>query len=133
LSRCAPPPRCRANAAAAAAAVPPKRGSGAAAYAAAAARLPPSLHVIHVGDFYPRIVNDKAENYAAPDMTPEARSVLALVINPFGQSLFEELVGDDAGLGEAIHAIANFDIDPSVVVDQVPEVVFFDDLIRDEF
>ncbi len=81
------------------------------------------VHVIHV----------KAENYAAPDMTPEARSVLALVITPFGQSLFEELVGNDAGLGEAIHAFTNLDIDPSVIVDQVPEVVFFDDLVRDEF
>ena len=91
------------------------------------------VHVIHVGDFYPKIVNDKAENYAAPDMTPEARSVLALVITPFGQFLFKELVGDDAGLGEALHAFPNFDIDPSVVVDQVPEVVSFDDLVRDEF
>ena len=91
------------------------------------------VHVIPVGDFYSEIVNNKADNYAAPDMTPEARSVLALVITPFGQLLFEELVGDDAGLGEAIHALTNFDIDPSVVVDQVPEVVFFDDLVRDEF
>ncbi len=73
------------------------------------------VHVIHVSDFYPKIVNDKAENYAAPDMTPEARRVLALVIIPFRQSLFEELVGNDAGLGETIHALANFNIDPSVV------------------
>jgi hypothetical protein len=91
------------------------------------------VHVIHVGDFYPKIVNNKAENYAAPDMTPEAWRVLALVITPFGQSLFEELVGNDAGLGEAIHALTNFDVDPSDVVDQVPEVVSFDDLVRDEF
>ncbi len=90
------------------------------------------VHVIHVGDFYPKIINDEAENYAAPDMTPEVRSVLALVITPFGQSLFKELVGDDAGLEEAIHAFTNFNIDPSVVVDQVPEVVFFNDLVRND-
>ena len=81
---------------------------------------------------YPKIVNNEAENYPMPDVTPEARSVLALVVTPFGQSLFEELVGNDAGLGEAVHAFSNFDIDPSVVIDQVPEIVFDDDLIRDD-
>jgi hypothetical protein len=90
------------------------------------------VHVIHVGDFYPEIVNDKAENYTTPDVTPEARSVLALVVTPLGQSLFEELVGDDAGLGEAVHAFLNFNIDSSVLVDQVPEVVSYDDLVRDD-
>jgi len=90
------------------------------------------VHVVHVRDFYPEIVDDEAENYIMPDVTPEAPCVLALVVTPFGQSLFEELVGDDAGLGEAVHAFSNFDIDPSVVVDQVPDVVFDDDLVRDD-
>ncbi len=58
--------------------------------------------------------------------------MLALVVTSFGHLLFEELVDDDAGLGEAVHAFSNFDIDPSIVVDQVPEVVFDDDLIRDD-
>jgi len=90
------------------------------------------VHVVHVGDFYPKIIDDEAENYATPDVSPEARSVLALVVTLFGQSLFEELVGDNAGLGEAIHAFANFNIDSSFVVDQVLEVVFDDDLFGDD-
>ncbi len=57
---------------------------------------------------------------------------MALVVTLFGQSLFEELVGDDAGLGEAVHAIANFRIDPSFVINPVPEVVFDDDLFGDD-
>ena len=65
-------------------------------------------------------------------MTPEARSVLALAVTLFGKSLLEELVGNDAGLGEAVHSFPNFDVDPSVFVNQVPEVVFYDDLFRDD-
>ena len=91
------------------------------------------MHVIHVGDFYPKIVNDEAENNSSPDVTPEAGSVLALVISLFGQSLFEELVGNDAGLREAVHAFSNFDIDPSLFVDQVSEVVFNNDFFGDDF
>jgi hypothetical protein len=58
--------------------------------------------------------------------------VLALVVTLFGQSLFEELVGNDAGLGEAVHAFSNFDIYPSLFVDQVPEVVFYNNLFGDD-
>jgi hypothetical protein len=90
------------------------------------------VHVVHVDYFYHKVINNKAENDTAPDVTPEAWSVLALVVTLFGQSLFEELVGDDAGLGEAVHAFANFDIDPSFYVDPVPEVVFNDDLFGDD-
>ena len=90
------------------------------------------VHVIHVGDFYPKIVNDEAENNTSPDVAPEARSVLALVISLFGQSFFEELVGDDSGLREAVHSFSNFDIDPSFFVDKVSEVVLYDDFFGDD-
>ena len=91
------------------------------------------MHVVHVGDFYPKIVDDEAENDTSPDVMPEARSVLALVVALFGQSLFEELVGnDDAGLGEAVHSFSNFNVDPFFVIDQVLEVVFYDDFFRDD-
>jgi hypothetical protein len=90
------------------------------------------LHLVHVGYFYPKVVNNEAENDTASEVTPEARSVLALVVTLFGQSLFKELVYDDAGLGEALHAFANFDIDPSFFIEPVPEVVFDDDLFGDD-
>jgi hypothetical protein len=90
------------------------------------------VHVIHVGDFYPEVVNYEAENDTAPDVTPESWRVLALVVSLFGESLLEELVGDDAGLGEAIHPFSNFDIDPSFVIDQVAEVVFDGDFFGDD-
>ena len=46
--------------------------------------------------------------------------------------LLKELVGNDAGLGEAVHSFPNFNVDLSVFVNQVPEVVFYDDLLRDD-
>ncbi len=58
--------------------------------------------------------------------------MLALVVTFFGESLLEELVVNEADLGEAIHSFPNFDVDPSVFVNQVPEVVFYDDLLRDD-
>ncbi len=90
------------------------------------------VHVVHVGYFYSKIIEDKAENDAAPDVMPEAGSVLALVVTFFKKLFLNDLVGNDAGLGEAVHSFPNFDVDPSVVVNQVPEVVFYDDLLRDD-
>jgi len=90
------------------------------------------VNVVHVGYFYSNIIDDEAENDAAPEVALEARSALALVVTFFGESLLEELVGNDAGLGEAVHSFPNFDVDPSVFVNQVPEVVFYDDLLRDD-
>ena len=58
--------------------------------------------------------------------------MLALEVTFFGKSLLEELVGNDAGLGEAVHSFPNFDVDPSVFVNLVPKDVFYDDLLRDD-
>jgi len=90
------------------------------------------VHVLYVGDLNTKIVDDEAENNTSSDVTPEARGVLALVVALCGQSLFEELVGDDAGLGEAVHSFSNFNVHPSFFVDQVPEFVFCDDFFRDD-
>ena len=77
------------------------------------------VHVIHVGHIYSKIVDNKAEHNAMPDVAPETRSVLALVISFGREAFFEELVGKDAGLGEAVHPFSDFDVDPSFFVDQV--------------
>ncbi len=64
----------------------------------------------------PKVVNDKAKFDVAPHVAPEAGSVLALVVALGIEALFEELVGKNAGLGEAVHAHLDFDVDPSVLV-----------------
>ncbi len=90
------------------------------------------VHVIHVGQFYSKIINGTAEHNAMPYVAPETWGVLALVIAFGGEAFFEELVGKDAGLGQAKHLFPNFDIDPSFFVDQVGEVVFYNDLFGDD-
>ena len=90
------------------------------------------VHVIHVGHFYSKIVDNKAENNAMPDVAPETWSVLALVIAFGGEVFFEELVGKDAGLGQAVNPFLDFNIDPSFFLDHVAEVVFYGDLFRDD-
>lgn len=57
---------------------------------------------------------------------------MALVISFGGEAFFEELVGEDAGLGQAVPPFPDFDVDPSFFVDQVAKVVFCDDLFRDD-
>ena len=42
------------------------------------------------------------------------------------------MIGEDASLGEALHPVLNFDIDPIFFVDQVTEIVFYDDLFGDD-
>ena len=70
-------------------------------------------------DFDAEDVDDETEDDAVPHMLPEAEGVLALVVSFFGKALFEELVGKDAGLGEAIHPLTDFDVYQSVFVDEV--------------
>ena len=40
-----------------------------------------------------------------------------MVVSPHVETLFEEFVGKDAGLGKAVHAHSNFNVDPPLVID----------------
>ena len=73
------------------------------------------LNVLPCRGFDTKVVNDKAKRDVAPHVAPEAGSVLALIVALSVETLFEELVGKNAGLGEAVHAHLDFDIDPSGV------------------
>jgi hypothetical protein len=43
-------------------------------------------------------------------MSPEARCELGLMVSMDGQATGKELVGEDAGLGQAIHAFLHLNI-----------------------
>ncbi len=58
--------------------------------------------------------------------------MLTMIIT-FRVQTFEEFVGQYAGLGLTIHAHFDFHIDPSLLVDDVTEVVFCDYFVGDEF
>jgi hypothetical protein len=75
--------------------------------------------VIVRGVFYAKVVDNKAKHYVMPNVLPETGSVLALVISLCIEAFFEEFVGKYAGLREAIHAHPNFDVNPSLIIDEV--------------
>ncbi len=76
-------------------------------------------HVGFVCDLDAKVANNKTEDDVAPYVPPEAWGVLALVVPFLGKALFKELVGKEAGLGEAMHPFSNFDVYPSLFVDEV--------------
>ncbi len=73
-------------------------------------------HVGFVCDLDAKVVDNKTEDDVAPYVLPEAGGVLALVVPFLGKALFKELVGKDAGLGEAINPFLDFGVYPSIFV-----------------
>jgi hypothetical protein len=69
--------------------------------------------------FYPNILHPKIINYetdldGTPFMAPEAWGGVGLVISLSKKAGLEVIVGKDAGLGKAITALANFEVDPAI-------------------
>ncbi len=58
-------------------------------------------------------------------MFPKARCDLALLVVMSVESFFEEILREDACLWETIHALLYFDIDGTIIVGQIFEVVEF--------
>jgi hypothetical protein len=67
--------------------------------------------------FYPNILNSKVINYETeldgiPFVMPEAWGAFGFVITLSKKARSEEIVGKNAGLGKAITALANLEVDP---------------------
>ncbi len=86
---------------------------------------------MHVGDLDAIINDHKAECDVLPDVAPETRCMLVLVILFDGKAFFELLICEDAGLGKTIHPPPNFDVDPAIRSDNVAKVVMVDDFVGD--
>jgi hypothetical protein len=66
--------------------------------------------------FDPKVIYDEAELNGAPFVAPEARGGIDFIV-PLGKEVrSEEIVSQDAGLGKAIAALSNFEVDPTVAV-----------------
>ncbi len=64
-------------------------------------------------------------------MFPKARHDLALLVAMLVESFFKEILCKDARLWETVHALLYFDINSTIVVGQVCEVVAFDKIGRE--
>ncbi len=58
-----------------------------------------------------KVVDCKNELDGVACVCPEAGSVWLFVISVAGKAFFEEFIGKDASLREAIHAFPNFHVD----------------------
>ena len=77
------------------------------------------------------VINHKGEENGARFMAEEAGGVFTLVVAVFGKVGNEGVVGDAAGLGEAIHAFVDFDVNVTFV-DEGFKIVEFKNCLRDE-
>jgi hypothetical protein len=88
------------------------------------------FHVGHAGHLDAKVVDDKAKSDVTPHVMPKSRRVLTLIIASDGGAFLEEFVPMDAGLWEPVHTtLANFDLYPSVGIDNVGEIVFVNDFL----
>ena len=66
--------------------------------------------------FYHKVINNETELNGTPFMAPETRGGFSFIVTFSKKAGSEEIVGQYPGLGKAIAALANFEVDPTVVV-----------------
>jgi hypothetical protein len=66
--------------------------------------------------FYPEVIYNEAELDGTPFVAPETRGGFSFIVAFGKKARSEEIIGQDAGLGKAIAALANFEVDPTIAV-----------------
>ncbi len=82
------------------------------------------FHVGHAGRLDAKVVYDRAKSDVMPHVMPKSRCVLILMIASDGKAFLKEFVCEDTSLWDPIHTLANFDIYPSVGINNFIEIVF---------
>ena len=76
--------------------------------------------------FYTKVIHYEAELDGMPFVVPEARGGFSLVVAFSKKAGSKEIVGQNASLGKAIAALANFEVDPTAAV-PTRKLVFFNE------
>ncbi len=77
-----------------------------------------------------KVIDNECQHDGAPFVVPEPRGGDCLVVVEFGEEFSEEFVGKDACLGETIHAMVHFEVDPGVA-GNLTELVLVDEFLGD--
>jgi len=80
---------------------------------------------------YTKVIHYEAELDGTPFAAPETRGGFSLVVAFSKKAGSEEIVGQNASLGKAIAASANFEVDPTAAVPTRKLVSFFNKFGRD--
>jgi hypothetical protein len=81
--------------------------------------------------FDAKIINNQCKLYGSCAVLPKSRYQFALPVSVFVEAFFEEFVGQESCLREAIHAALGSDVDASIFAGFLSELVFSDDFIGD--
>jgi hypothetical protein len=87
------------------------------------------VEVFYPNILHPKVINKKTELDGTPFVVPEAWGEVGLVISLSKKAGLEEIVGKNAGLGKAITALANLEVDLPVTIATL-KVVFFNEFCR---
>jgi len=74
--------------------------------------------------FHTKVIYNEAELDEMPCVAPEARGGFSFIIAFSKKTKSEEIVCQNAGLGMAIAAVANFEVDPTIAVSTHQLVLF---------
>ncbi len=86
------------------------------------------VNVVLVDVFDTKVINNEGKADGAPCMCPISRGDLALTVSGDEEAFLEEFLCKNAGLGKAVHATLDFAKNVAIGIDDVLEVVFFDDV-----
>jgi hypothetical protein len=84
------------------------------------------MKVFYPNRLHPKVINYEKELDGTPFVVPEAWGGVGLVISLSKKAGSEEIVGKNAGLGKAITALANLEVDPPVMIATL-KIVFFNE------
>jgi hypothetical protein len=74
------------------------------------------IEVFDPNIFDSKVIDNEAELNGAPFVAPEARGGINFIVPLDKEVRSKEIVSQDAGLGKAIAALTNFEVDPTVAV-----------------
>jgi hypothetical protein len=84
------------------------------------------VEVFYPNILHPKVINNETELDGTPFVVPEAWDGVGLVISLSKKVRSEEIVGENDGLGKAITALANLEVDPPVTIATL-KVVFINE------
>jgi hypothetical protein len=81
------------------------------------------MKILHVRDFDAKVISNETKGDGLLHVAPQSGRVLALIVPFGGKSDFQQIVCKNAGLGETVHPHPDLDVDPSIGLGNVTQVV----------
>jgi hypothetical protein len=88
------------------------------------------LRILLLNVFHSKFIDDQTEADGLHVVLPQTGSCLALAVTMPHKPLLEKFLGNDAGLGQAVHSLADLAIDEPVGCGNQSEIVVLDDIVR---